>query len=497
MVGRSTISPKFRRRPISVVVAVGLLPSAFQTPVSTARAAESAATVGGSVKVAPSSTAADGESSRVPYLRRHLPEEGTLEFGFFGGAFFVSPGHSLRSPGLEQRKYAGPAFETGARLSYYPLAALGVEAELSLGDGRFSEDLSEIDGRLVANRGNLFAYRAHLVGQLPFWSIVPYGLVGVGALGASSQVQGRNTDFVFHFGGGVKVPLTSDFALRAEFRENLHNRTNQNFGGIAFSEEITLGAAFRWGGRSVGPHHLPDDRDRDGLSDDLDACPDVASLSDDGCPVDSDGDGLMDPRDACPTQSGTLENGCPDLDADGDSVPVPCDRCPEVKGIAPLGCQDEDPDNDGVSGSDDECPTDAEVYNGYEDVDGCPDEVPKEVERVTGTMQGITFAQGRAAIQKSSEVVLHSAAEVLKKHPGIRVEVSGHTSSEGNSDFNLQLSEDRANAVRNWLIRAGVPEEQLEARGAGSTEPMGDNATQQGRRTNRRIEFRILNGAPR
>jgi OOP family OmpA-OmpF porin len=86
---------------------------------------------------------------------------------------------------------------------------------------------------------------------------------------------------------------------------------------------------------------------------------------------------------------------------------------------------------------------------------------------------------------------------MLKKHSSVRVEISGHTSSEGDPDFNSQLSQDRANAVRNWLIRAGVPESQLEARGAGSTEPMGDNETAEGRRVNRRIEFRILSGAPR
>jgi OOP family OmpA-OmpF porin len=205
-------------------------------------------------------------------------------------------------------------------------------------------------------------------------------------------VQGRKTDFVFQFGGGLKVPLHQDLFVRAEFRENLHNRTNPNFGGIAFSEELTLGLAFKWGHRSSSAA-ASRDRDRDGLADELDACPELPALSDDGCPVDSDGDGIFDADDACPNEHGPLENGCPDRDLDGDGVPLPCDQCPEVQGIAPLGCPDDDPDKDGLSGAEDECPSEAEVYNGYLDADGCPDEVPKEVEKFTGNMQGITFGQ--------------------------------------------------------------------------------------------------------
>ncbi len=414
-----------------------------------------------------------------------------IEFGIYSGALFVSPGHVLHSRNLEQQAYSGPAFELGARLAYYPLAYLGLEGDFSLGDARFGDDLSESDGRLTANRGTLSAYRAQLVGQLPGFAVVPYALVGLGALSASSQAQGRNTDFLFHFGGGVKVPLSEGFALRAELRENLHNRESDRYAGVAFSEEVNVGVAFGWGAPAERP--VPDS-DRDGLSDDRDKCPLQASLAADGCPGDSDGDGVGDSADACPEEPGDLDSGCPNTDADDDGVHLPCDQCPEEKGVAPTGCRDEDPDRDGVIGEADECPLEPETRNGYEDSDGCPDEVPREVQKFTGTMRGISFAIGKATVEASSEPTLQDAAEILKRHPSIRVEISGHTSSEGSVNVNQKLSEERARSVRQWLIDAGVDPNQLEARGAGASEPMGDNATADGRQMNRRIEFRILGG---
>lgn len=434
------------------------------------------------------------ESAEVPYSKRYLPQPNTLEVGIFAGAFFISDGHDLVSAGLAQQAYSGPAFELGARLGYYPLSWLGVEGEFSMGQASFDDDLSAtVDPSLVANRGTLSTYRGHVVAQLPISSIVPFLLVGGGALAATSQVEGHKTEGAFHFGAGLKVPVCESFALRAEFRETLHGRTNDNYGGISFSEEVLVGAAFTWGGAKkavVAPP--PPDADKDGVPDDIDACPEVAALTDNGCPLDTDGDGIADPDDFCPREAGTLENGCPDPDPDGDGVPAACDQCPEEKGEAPTGCVNRDPDGDGILEPEDKCPNEPETVNGYEDADGCPDEMPKEIEKFTGSIEGIQFDQGKASIKRSSESTLHAAADVLKKYPTIRVEISGHTSSDGNADFNQKLSEERAQAVVDWLVRAGVAQENLVARGAGSTEPLADNATAAGRIKNRRIEFKIL-----
>jgi OOP family OmpA-OmpF porin len=83
-------------------------------------------------------------------------------------------------------------------------------------------------------------------------------------------------------------------------------------------------------------------------------------------------------------------DGCPAKDTDGDGFLDPDDKCPEEKGVAPDGCPDQDPDQDGILGDKDKCPKEPETKNGYQDEDGGPDEVPEEVKKFTGVIQGIS-----------------------------------------------------------------------------------------------------------
>lgn len=437
----------------------------------------------------------DEASETKPYMQRYLPQAGEMEIGIFTGLMSVSPAHNLNSTSLTGQPYATPVYEFGARFGYFPLAWLGFEGEFMTGLGKFADDLSPMNPALSSNMGEVFALRGHVIGQIPLWSIVPFALVGGGLLGATSQAQGYHAGGEIHVGAGVKIPLSENFGLRVEFRENFHNRTGDAFGGIAGSEEGLLGAVFKWGGSEPAPVPKPD-QDRDGVPDAEDKCPEVGALTADGCPLDTDGDGVADPDDFCPREAGKGENGCPNLDEDQDGVMLPCDLCPAEKGEAPSGCVNLDPDSDGIMGEDDKCPTEPETRNGYEDKDGCPDEVPKEVEQFTGKIDGIWFALGKATIKPESDKALQAAADVLKKYPSVRLEVSGHTSSEGAAAFNQTLSEERAQAVVTWLVNAGVPADSLVARGAGSSEPVGDNKTQAGRAANRRIEFKLLQDEP-
>jgi OOP family OmpA-OmpF porin len=454
----------------------------------------------GTTADATSDTSADGStagseeaSDGKPYMQRYLPQAGDMEIGIFTGLLSLSPSHSLKSPHIPQQPYATPAFEAGARFGYYPLSWFGLEAEFMGAHAKFAEDLSSRGSDLTSNMGSVFAYRGHFVGQIPLWSVVPFALVGGGLLGGTSQPQGHHTGGVFYVGGGVKIPFSENLALRAEFRENFHNSSGEDFGGIAGSEEGLLGLAFKWGRSKPAPQPTPEpDQDRDGVPDSVDKCPEVGALTEDGCPPDTDGDGMADPDDFCPREAGTTESGCPDRDKDQDGVVVPCDLCPDEKGDAPTGCINRDPDGDGISGDDDKCPNEPETKNGYEDADGCPDEVPKEVEKFTGSIDGIWFDLGKATIKEGSRRALQAAADVLKKYPSVHLRVTGHTSSEGDADFNQTLSEERAQAVVQWLVDAGVPSENLDSRGAGSTEPLADNKTQAGRAKNRRIEFNII-----
>jgi outer membrane protein OmpA-like peptidoglycan-associated protein len=419
------------------------------------------------------------------------PEGDTWEVGLFGGLFFPSKGQRLY-PGRHIRwHYQKVAYELGGRLAYYPLSWMGIEGEFMMADGRVPHDLKSVRGDLFSNRANFFAYRGHLVFQLPLSSVVPFVLAGVSALGANSQPLGRDTDFAVQAGGGVKIPFGRVVALRADFRENMHRRVDDHYNKIAYSEEALLGLAFTLG-RSEPKPVLPPDADKDGIPDNLDTCPDTPAFTPDGCPPDTDGDGIRDPDDWCPREKGEPPKGCPDLDKDKDGIPLPCDKCPDEAGVAPDGCPVRDTDGDGIMDDVDKCPKEPETKNGYEDEDGCPDEIPREVQKFTGAIQGITFDQGKATIRKTSEATLRAAVDVLKKYPSIRLEITGHTSSEGAEDFNQRLSEDRANSVRLWLIDHDIDASRIVARGAGESEPVADNNTAAGRKKNRRIEFTIL-----
>jgi outer membrane protein OmpA-like peptidoglycan-associated protein len=422
----------------------------------------------------------------------YKPEGDLWEVGLFGGLFFPSGEHRLGKGRREREAYERTAYEVGGRLAYFPVSWMGLEGEFMVGEGRVPHNLSYIRGDLASNLAAFFAYRGHVVLQLPLDHFVPFVLGGIGALGTNSQPFGRDVDTAVQAGGGLKIPLGKVFSVRADFRENMHRRSDDDYNEIAFSEEVLLGATFTLGRSEPKPPAPPADRDRDTVADDVDTCPDTPALTADGCPPDTDGDGIRDPDDHCPREMGEAPKGCPDLDADGDNIPVPCDQCPKEAGVAPDGCPVRDTDGDGFMDDVDKCPKEPETKNGFEDTDGCPDEIPAEMKAFTGAIQGITFNVGKATIRKVSEATLRAAADVLRKHPSIRIQITGHTSSEGDEGFNQKLSEDRAASVRQWLLDHDIVASRIVSRGIGSSEPVADNRTEAGRRRNRRIEFTIL-----
>ena len=146
---------------------------------------------------------------------------------------------------------------------------------------------------------------------------------------------------------------------------------------------------------------------------------------------------------------------------------------------------DPDPDQDGIVGRWDRCPDVAEIRNGWQDDDGCPDE------RIT-ELGGIGFTADSARIDASSLPLLEHAREILAEHVGLTVEIAGYTSAEGTPDRNDALSLARASAVKAWLVEHGIAPARLLAVGYGADDPIASNATEDGRRTNRRIVFRII-----
>ncbi len=107
-------------------------------------------------------------------------------------------------------------------------------------------------------------------------------------------------------------------------------------------------------------------------------------------------------------------------------------------------------------------------------------------------INNINFRTGSAELTADSAAELNQFAELLKKTPGLRIEIQGHTDSTGNRARNIKLSEDRASSVRDYLVQRGVKAGRLKVRGFGPDKPVATNDTAEGRRQNRRVSFTIL-----
>ncbi|MFZ9888011.1 MAG: OmpA family protein, partial [Myxococcota bacterium] len=282
---------------------------------------------------------------------------------------------------------------------------------------------------------------------------------------------------------------TSEFPVEAAVAAKMY------FGPVVVLAGVGTGLVPDYGapdGRvfaGVGYYPLPDeeppqDRDGDGILNDVDACPDAPEDKDgfrdqDGCPdVDNDKDGILDIDDECPDR------------------PEDRDRWEDAD-----GCPDPDNDKDRIEDNDDECPNDPEVYNGFEDEDGCPDSLPGDARQVkvrvrreqVEILDKVYFAFDSDRILPKSYGLLDDVAEVIMTHQEIpRIRVEGHTDSDGSDRYNLQLSDRRAKSVLRYLVAAGVEASRLVAKGYGETRPLESNRTESGKARNRRVEFTIV-----
>jgi outer membrane protein OmpA-like peptidoglycan-associated protein len=255
------------------------------------------------------------------------------------------------------------------------------------------------------------------------------------------------------------------------------------------------------------------DNDMDGIPDSLDKCPGAAEDKDgfqdeDGCPdYDNDNDGIADSLDKCPNVPEDIEgiedeDGCPEYDKDKDGIPDSLDKCPNEPEDKDNfqdedGCPDLDNDKDGIPDSLDKCPIEPEVFNGYMDEDGCPDTVvqkpkAKEIQRGRVILRGVNFETGKAILTGDSYAILDQVYESLVEWPEIKIEIQGHTDIIGGRQYNLQLSLSRAQAVKDYLVNKGISQDRLIAVGKGFDEPIADNKTADGRAENRRVQLRRI-----
>jgi OOP family OmpA-OmpF porin len=204
--------------------------------------------------------------------------------------------------------------------------------------------------------------------------------------------------------------------------------------------------------------------------------------------TDADGDGIIDSLDACPQIPGVVQfKGCPVPDRDGDGIYDAEDVCPDVKGIIEYkGCPMPDKDMDGVADSLDKCPELAgSAMNG-----GCPETaVLRSI--FNWAAQNIFFENDSHRLLPRSFPALDSVAGILKKYAIVQLTIEGHTDNVGGVQYNQSLSEKRADAVLQYLLKAGIGSNRLKAAGYGQQQPIADNGTPEGRAVNRRVVLKI------
>jgi MYXO-CTERM domain-containing protein len=275
--------------------------------------------------------------------------------------------------------------------------------------------------------------------------------------------------------------------------------------------------AYGWlavGSPRVAPT-LTADRDKDGIPDDVDACPDAPEDLDgfedvEGCPdPDNDNDLVLDVNDKCPMQPEDVdtfedEDGCPDPDNDKDSILDVDDKCPlEPEDVDTFedkdGCPDPDNDKDRILDVDDKCPLEPETVNAKDDDDGCPDDALAQVEQGEDgswriiILDKVYFDVNKATLRPESHLVLDAVVAVMREYPSLRkVSVEGHTDSDGATEANQTLSQARSETVLEYLVSHGIERTRLTPKGFGEERPILPNTSPAGKSANRRVEFIIL-----
>ena len=345
------------------------------------------------------------------------------------------------------------------------------------------------------------------------WGV--FGRAGLGRMLNSADIPyERDNQNHIMLGAGVEYGFENGFALRAD--ADFYDTDARLFA-------INVLKRFGAGKKKAEPQPVAVvDGDNDGVADSEDRCPNSpvgAVVDSQGCERDSDGDGVADSQDRCPnTTSGSQVDaqGCIIVsDSDGDGVADSDDRCPNTPAgtkVNSQGCE-LDSDHDGVADSSDKCPgtpstvaVDAQGCELDSDGDGVVDSQDRCLNTPAGTsvdargcklketivLKGVTFATASAELIGDSRRVLDEVVATLRRNPELKLEVAGYTDNTGNHDYNVRLSQKRAESVRNYLVAQGIAADRLTAKGYGPADPVADNGSEDGRAANRRVALHII-----
>jgi len=360
---------------------------------------------------------------------------------------------------------------------------------------------------VVSNPGDLTYYGADATIKYSFMS-----LIGSKVIDPSAHIGGGYTWWGDESAGTVNGGLGLTFWFTETVGLSLQSTYKKSFDedrattGVRSHVQHFAGLTFKFGGK---------DTDGDGVYDKDDACPEVAGPKElNGCP-DTDGDTILDKDDACPEVAGLVEfQGCPDTDGDGvqdkddacvdvpglkefqgcpdtdgDGVQDKNDKCPTVKGPKENGgCPWPDTDGDGVLDKDDKCPS----VKGTVANNGCPEISEEQITKLNAYAKTILFNSGKSTFKQETFAVLQSITAILKEYPSSKFSIEGHTDSDGKDAMNQKLSEERAGAVKNYLIENGIASDRLTSVGFGESKPIDTNKTAKGKANNRRVEVKLV-----
>ncbi len=291
----------------------------------------------------------------------------------------------------------------------------------------------------------------------PTITVDPYIFGGVGYEYVRGSRKGFDSQFFLQGGAGLKYRVNSDFSLVTEFKalQMLDSSGNDEKNEFV----VLIGASM--------PFHIestPLDNDRDGVLNADDLCPDTPP----GVRVNADG---------CPLPKAEKRKPLPKPEpAEVQAVVVTPMARPMPTQIVKAPKRVADSDHDGVPDELDECPATPKGFSVNEK--GCG--TRKQLE--------VRFESNSATLTPESMQKIRAFAHYMKKMPHISVTIEGYTDSSGDMKHNMQLSQQRANAVKKALIANGISASRITAVGKGALNPIADNDTPEGRAKNRRIE---------
>jgi OOP family OmpA-OmpF porin len=382
--------------------------------------------------------------------------------GWFGPRLFSSSSRLGYIDDAPAHPALQNGMELGARVARPFLPWLVPEVELAISP----TSTNAVGG---ARSASVFWFEPRLHLRFELWPgrrIQPFAVVGGGSPVALSTAKKTFATSIIgdgYIGGGVRLDTHKGFVLRFDARLAILP-SQPGEGGATTEVDIGFGLEFHVGERRR-------------------MSPEEVRLARGVPPVDRDGDGIPDAQDACPDRPEDIDgfedtDGCPDIDNDLDRVLDIADKCPNIH----------------------------EIYNGFEDDDGCPDIVPPEVDALRGTIEGLLYGEGETVVRDAALPSIRKIAKTMTTHPSIRVVLIGHTDDREAKQFaspednqpppdvealSADLSRARAEAVRNALIIAGIPQPRIVVEGRGFDDPVADNAKPRGRLANRRVEIKL------